>query len=153
MSRIELNYITNTGEYTWIKMEKIMKNVNLNFWENLFKTIRKTFYNKTVENSLDHHILYAKIPGNKQKPPKINQIMMPSNKITIQNPLWQEKSCELRKLSNVLQWHKNDTHTHNKEGEEVLPEACKFRKINEEICIASVLKTKSATGNAFNRRI
>ena len=27
MSRIELNYITNTGEYTWIKMEKIMKHI------------------------------------------------------------------------------------------------------------------------------
>jgi hypothetical protein len=33
-----------------MKMEKIMKHVNLQFWGNLFKTMRKTFYNKTIEN-------------------------------------------------------------------------------------------------------
>jgi hypothetical protein len=52
---------------------------------------------------------------------------MPSTNITIQNPKWQEKSWEIRKLINELQWQKNDPHTHNKDGEEVLPEACNFR--------------------------
>jgi hypothetical protein len=137
ISRIELNYITNTGEYTWIKMEKIMKHVNLRFWENIFNTIRKT-----IENPLDLHIMDVEIPVSKQQPTKINKIMMPCTNIIIQNLKWQEKSWEIRKLANVLQWHKNDPHTHNKEGEEVLPEACNFRKINEEICIASIEQLK-----------
>ena len=44
-----------------------MKHVNLTFWENLFKTVRKTFYNKTIDNPLKNHILEAKIPMKQQK--------------------------------------------------------------------------------------
>ena len=58
-----------------------------------------------------------------------------------QNNYTEEKPWELRKLSNVLQWHKNDPQTHNKE--EVLPEACKFRKINDEIWLASIQQLKA----------
>ena len=80
----------------------------------------------------------AKINGRQQKSIAIKQIMSQSQKVSIQNPKWQEKSWEIRKLANILQWHKNDPHTHNKEGEEVLPEACSYRKINDKICITSI---------------
>ena len=68
--------------------------------------------------------------------------MSPSNKITKQNAQWQEKFWEIRKLANILQWHNNDPHSNNLDGEEVLPEACKFRKIKEKICIASIEQLK-----------
>ena len=85
----------------------------------------------------------TKIHGRQQKPTVIKQIMSPSQKVTIQNPQWQEKSWEIRKLAIILHWHKNDPHTHNKEGKEVLPEACNYRKINDEICIASIQQLKA----------
>ena len=72
-----------------------MKHVNLTFWEKLFKTVRKTFYNKTIDNPLEYHITDAKIPGKQQKPTKIKDIMSSGNKITIQNAQLQEKSWEI----------------------------------------------------------
>ena len=73
----------------------------------------------------------------------IKQILMPKSNMSIQNPKWQEKSWEIRKLANILQWHKDDPNCHNGLGEEVLPERCRFRKINEQICIASIGQLKA----------
>ena len=50
MSRIEMIYITNKAEDIWKKIDRIMKHVNLTFWEDLFKTIRKTFNPKGEKN-------------------------------------------------------------------------------------------------------
>ena len=68
---------------------------------------------------------------------------MPTKEISIQNPRWQELSWELRKLANILHYHKYDPHTENLSGQEVLPEACVFRRINDLICIASIKQSKT----------
>jgi hypothetical protein len=68
--------------------------------------------------------------------------------ITIETPQWQEKSREIRKLTNILQWHNNDAHTHNLDGE-VLPETCKFRNINKQICIASIKQLNAISHGIF----
>jgi hypothetical protein len=60
MGRIKINYITNSGENTWIKIEKIMKHVNLNFWQDVFKTLRKIFYTQKNKNPLDMFIMDEK---------------------------------------------------------------------------------------------
>ena len=67
--------------------------------------------NKNVEHPLEYHIMDAKIHGKQQKPTITKQIMSPSQKVTIENPRWHEKSREIRKLANILQWHKNDRTT------------------------------------------
>ena len=68
----------------------------------------------------------------------IKKLISHKNSVTIQNATWQEKSWELRILANVLQKHINDPHTHNKNSEEILPEACNFRRINDDICIMHI---------------
>ena len=67
---------------------------------------------------------------------------MYSSNVCIQNPKWQEKSWEIRKLINILQWHKDDPHCHDSTGNEVLPQLCQFRKINESLCVASIQQLK-----------
>ena len=111
-----------------------MKYVNINFWQEAFKNLRKIVYPKKVQNPLELFIMDEKI-GNKSQPMTIKQIMLPTEE---RNPTRQLKAWELRKLVNVLQWLKDDPHTHDLNWEEVLPEACKFRRINDKICVASI---------------
>ena len=68
---------------------------------------------------------------------------MPKEDMCIQHPKWQEKSWEIRKLANILQWHKEDPNCHNNQGDEILPERCRFRRINQQICIASIEQLKA----------
>ena len=135
LARIEMSYITNSGARTWHRMSKIMKYIGLYYWEDLFKTLKKLFFLKEETNPLNYHIMNTEICGKQRKHESIKQILMPKEQMCIQNPIWQEKSWEIRKLANILQWHKDDPHCHETQGEELLPERCRFRRINEDIVL------------------
>ena len=59
-------------------MEKVMKHVNLTFWEKLFNPIRRLNFAKNTKNILDYHIMDANLHG-RNKPETIKQIIMPSS--------------------------------------------------------------------------
>ena len=47
-------------------MEKVMKYVNMNFWEKLFRTISKLNFGKKPQNILDYHIMDTNLHNNEE---------------------------------------------------------------------------------------
>ena len=109
------------------------KEIKLDFWAKLFTIIRKTFYPKKTTNPMELHISEEKSHLRTMK-----QIILPTKLTSIRNPEWQTFSWDIRKLKNILQLHKNDPHTHGKEGIEHYPTRCNFRMIIDKYCIQSI---------------
>ena len=83
IARLEMNYISNAGEEMWKKMEKVMKFVNLQFWEQLFKTLRKVLF-KDKSNILEYHILDPSIKGKQHAAENIKKLVSHKKTVTIQ---------------------------------------------------------------------
>jgi putative heme degradation protein len=80
--------LLNQGHMTK-KMDKIMKFVNLQFWEQLFKTLRKVFF-RNKSNILEYHILDSIIKGKQHTAENIKKLISHKNSVTIQNAAWQK---------------------------------------------------------------